>query len=84
MTKNYYEILEIDKNATPEEIKKAYRKLSLKWHPDRQSSKSLEEKEKANKKMQEINKAYEVLGNEELRKWESQKLPNLNTNNWVL
>lgn len=35
MSKNYYEILEIDKNATAEQIKSAYRKLSLKWHPDK-------------------------------------------------
>ena len=35
MTRNYYEILEIDENAEEEQIKKAYRKLSLKWHPDK-------------------------------------------------
>jgi len=62
MTKEFYKILEISENATQEEIKKAYRKLAAKWHPDR--NKSLE----ATKKMQEINKAFEVLGDEEKRK----------------
>lgn len=68
MAKKYYEILEISETATSEEIKSAYRKLSLKYHPDRQHGKSLEEKEVSNEKMKEINKAYEVLGDEELRK----------------
>lgn len=56
MTRNYYEILEIEKNASEEEIKKAYRRLSLKWHPDKnRGSKEAEEKFK------EINKAYQIL-----------------------
>lgn len=65
MTKEFYQILEINENATAEEIKKAYRKLALKWHPDKWSTKSLEERAKANEEMQKINKAYEVLGDEE-------------------
>ena len=68
MVKKYYEILEISETATPEEIKKSYRKLALKWHPDKWMSKSPEEKETANKKIQEINKAYEILGNEEKKR----------------
>lgn len=68
MVKKYYQILGVSETATQDDIKKVYHKLSLKWHPDRQSGKSLKEKETANKKMQEINQAYEVLSNEEKRK----------------
>lgn len=68
MTRDLYEILGVSKTATQEEIKKAYRKLALKYHPDKWSSKGLDERKKANEKMREINRAYEVLGDEELRK----------------
>lgn len=54
-TKDYYEALGITKNASPEEIKKAYRKLALQYHPDRNKRKDAEEKFK------EVTKAYEVL-----------------------
>lgn len=61
--KDYYKILGVKKDATSEDIKKAYRKLSVKWHPDRnQGSKEAESKFK------EIAEAYSVLGDEEKRK----------------
>ncbi len=61
MTKrDYYEVLDIKKGASPEEIKKAYRKLALKYHPDRNSSNS-----NAEDKFKEINEAYQVLSNPE-------------------
>ena len=63
MTKrDYYEVLGLKKDAAPEEIKKAYRKLALKYHPDRNSSDS-----NAEDKFKEINEAYQVLSNPEKR-----------------
>ena len=54
---NFYEVLGIEKTATDDEIKKAYRKLSLKYHPDRNPN------EDTSSKMKEINEAYETLSN---------------------
>lgn len=62
---DYYKILGVDRNSTPEEIKKAYRKLARKYHPDTQPE---EKKEEAEKKFKEINEAYEVLSDPEKRK----------------
>lgn len=58
-TRDYYEILGVNKSATTAEIKSAYRKLALKWHPDRNKDKD------ATEKFKEINEAYEVLSNPE-------------------
>src|SRR6266487_968357 len=60
---DYYEILGVNKNATEEEIKKAYRKLARKYHPDLNPN----DKE-ANKKLQQINEANEVLSDPQKRK----------------
>jgi molecular chaperone DnaJ len=62
MRKDYYNILGVDKTATQDEIKKAYRKLAIKYHPDKNpGDKSAEEKFK------EASEAYEVLGDEKKR-----------------
>jgi len=68
MPKEFYQILEINENADQEEIKKAYRKLAQQWHPDKWTSKSFEEREKANEMMQKINRAYEILSDEEKKR----------------
>ena len=62
--KDYYEILGISRNADEKTIKKAYRNLAMKYHPDRNLGKEKE----ANEKFKEINEAYEVLGDPEKRK----------------
>ncbi len=54
---DYYEILGVGKSASTDEIKKAYRKQALAWHPDRHK----DDKEAAEKKFKEINEAYQVL-----------------------
>ena len=60
--KDYYKILGVDRNAPEQEIKRSYRKLAMKYHPDRnQGDKQAEEKFK------EINEAYEVLSDKEKR-----------------
>ena len=61
MGKDYYKILGISKNATEEEIKKAYRKLALKYHPDKNKSAGAEEKFK------EFAEAYDVLSDKKKR-----------------
>jgi DnaJ family protein C protein 7 len=58
--RDYYKILELDKNANENDIRKAYKKLALKWHPDR-NSESEESKKFAEKMFRDINDAYSVL-----------------------
>ena len=64
---NLYSILGVSKDADEKELKKAYRKRSLENHPDRVASKSKEEQEAAAGRMQEINKAYEILSDPQKR-----------------
>ena len=61
--KDYYKILGVSENAKLDEIKKAYRNLALKYHPDR----NLKNKKEAEEKFKEIGEAYYVLGDEKKR-----------------
>ncbi len=67
MAKNYYEILGVDKSATADQLKSAYRKLAKQYHPDLYTSKSDAEKKSAEEKFKEINHAYEVLSDDQKR-----------------
>lgn len=61
MARDYYEILGVSKSASADDIKRAYRKLALKYHPDHNGSGENE------KKFKELNEAYQVLSNQEKR-----------------
>ena len=63
MNKDYYKILQVDKNATQEEIRKQYRKLALKYHPDKNPG-----DKDAQMKFKDLSQAYSVLGDPQKRK----------------
>ncbi|MEQ2258166.1 DnaJ subfamily B member 6-A, partial [Xenotaenia resolanae] len=60
---DYYSVLGVPRNASQDDIKKAYRKLALKWHPD----KNPDNKEEAERKFKELAEAYEVLSDKSRR-----------------
>ena len=62
---DYYNILGVDKTASQDQIKKAYRKLSLQFHPDKKTGNA--------EKFKQINEAYQILGDEEKKIYDQQK-----------
>ena len=69
MSEDYYSILEISKDASEQDIKKAYRKLNLQYHPDRNNSPDAETK------IRKINEAYETLGDQNKRQMYDNGFP---------
>ena len=61
--KDYYKILGVEKSASQDDIKKAFRKMAIKYHPDKNAG-----DKKAEEKFKEVNEANEVLGDAEKRK----------------
>ena len=59
--RDYYEVLGVDRNASADDIRRAYRRLAFKYHPDRNREDGAEDKFK------EVNEAYEVISNPEKR-----------------
>ena len=60
--RDYYDVLGVDRNASADDLKKAYRRLAMKFHPDRQS-----DDPKAEEKFKEASEAYEILNDQEKR-----------------
>ena len=67
MAHNYYDLLGVDKHVTEEELRKAYKKMAVRWHPDKHASKNEAEKKKAEETFKEIAEAYDILSDKEKR-----------------
>mmetsp|Transcript_10394 Transcript_10394/g.18700 ORF Transcript_10394/g.18700 Transcript_10394/m.18700 type:complete len:205 (+) Transcript_10394:336-950(+) len=68
MGENYYDILAVPKDASEDEHKKAYKKMAVRWHPDRHVSKTEAEQKEAEEKFKKMAEAYDVLSDDETRK----------------
>ena len=80
LRKNYYKILFVLQSASDHEIKKAYRKEALKWHPD----KNQENKEEAERKFKDVSEAYSILSDREKRQlYDSGADLEENSQNWT-
>ena len=65
MFEKYYQVLELQNNASDEEVKKAYKKMAVKYHPDKHTSSSEQEKKEAEEKFKTIAEAYDILTNKD-------------------
>ena len=63
-----YDILGVSKNASQDDIKKAYRKLAKQWHPDKFTKENESKRKEAEEKFKKISEAYETLGDEQKRR----------------
>jgi len=78
MTDRYYNILGVDKNASKNDIKQAYRKLAKKYHPDMHTDKDKKVQEQFVEKFKQINEANDVLSNEQKRRtYDTQNVNNI-------
>ena len=59
--RDYYEVLGVAKGASDDEIKAAYRKLAIKFHPDKYATQSLQAQKDAEQKFKEVNEAYDTI-----------------------
>ena len=75
MADDYYQLLGVSKNASEEEIQKAYRKQARKYHPDLHVDKDDKEKKKVTQKFQQIQQAYDVLSDKKKRQMYDQYGP---------
>ena len=73
MAQDYYEILGVAKDASPDDVKKAYRKLALRYHPDKNRGKKESEKKEAETKFKELSEAFEVLSDPKKREAYNQR-----------
>ncbi|ESW25854.1 hypothetical protein PHAVU_003G070800 [Phaseolus vulgaris] len=64
---DYYKILKVNRNASDEELKRAYKRLAMKWHPDKNHQHHLVTKEEAEAKFKQVSEAYDVLSDPKKR-----------------
>jgi len=80
MFKKYYSLLELPDNSNEEQVKRQYKKLAIKYHPDKNSNKPQEEKDNCEKKFKEISEAYEILTNKQ--KYNNNNIMSNNSTNF--
>ncbi len=80
MSKNHYETLGVSRDASDKEIRQAFRSLSMKYHPDKVTTAEPAEQEQAKVRMQEINAAYEILGDDASKQEYNNELDGVHSN----